>query len=97
MADHSPPVLGALKSRLAMLNARNIPHVRSRPESGQSGIGLAGRRSADSVAKVGGPFQACNFRIQPELRLNQSCASALFLESILRIGMLKIVLQHYLP
>jgi hypothetical protein len=50
---------------------------------------------ADFVAKVGGPLQVRNFRIQWARRLNQSCAAGLFFESMLRVGMLKIFLQQY--
>src|SRR5664280_648543 len=52
---------------------------------------------ADFVAKVGGPLQERNFRIQWARRLNQYCAAGLFFESILRVGMRKIFLQQYLP
>jgi hypothetical protein len=52
---------------------------------------------ADFVAKVGGPLQVRNFRIQWARRLNQSCAARLFFESMLRVGMRKIFLQQYLP
>jgi hypothetical protein len=51
---------------------------------------------ADFVAKVGDPLQVRNFRIQPTHRLNQSCATHRFLESMLRVGMRKIFLQQYL-
>jgi hypothetical protein len=54
-------------------------------------------RCADFVAKVGGPLQVRNFRIQWARRLNQCCAAGLFFESILRGGMRKIFLQQYLP
>ena len=50
---------------------------------------------ADFVAKVGGPLQERNFRIQWARRLNQYCAAGLFFESILRVGMRKIFLQQY--
>src|SRR5450759_5213636 len=50
---------------------------------------------ADCVAKVGGPLQVRNFRIQWARRLNQSCAAGLFFESMLRVGMRKIFLQQY--
>jgi hypothetical protein len=50
---------------------------------------------ADFVAKVGGPLQVRNFRIQWARRLNQSCAAGLFFESMLRVGMRKIFLQQY--
>jgi hypothetical protein len=52
---------------------------------------------ADCVAKVGGPLQVRNFRIQWARRLNQSCAAGLFFESMLRVGMRKLFLQQYLP
>src|SRR5664280_1703325 len=50
---------------------------------------------ADFVAKVGGPLQVRNFRIQRARRLNQCCAAGLFFESMLRVGMRKIFLQQY--
>src|SRR5664280_1453885 len=50
---------------------------------------------SDFVAKVGGPLQERNFRIQWARRLNQYCAAGLFFESILRVGMRKIFLQQY--
>jgi hypothetical protein len=50
---------------------------------------------ADFVAKVGGPLQVSNFRIQRAPRLNQSCATDPFLESMLRVGTQKIFLQQY--
>jgi hypothetical protein len=50
----------------------------------------------DFVAKVGGPLQVRNFRIQRARRLNQCCAAGLFFESMLRVGMRKIFLQQYL-
>jgi hypothetical protein len=50
---------------------------------------------ADFVAKVGGPLQLRNFRIQRARRLNQSCAPDLFLESMLRVGTQKFFLQQY--
>jgi hypothetical protein len=50
---------------------------------------------ADFVAKVGGPLQVRNFRIQWARRLNQCCAAGLFFESMLRVGMRKIFLQQY--
>jgi hypothetical protein len=50
---------------------------------------------ADFVAKVGGPLQVRNFRIQWARRLNQSCPAGLFFESMLRVGMRKIFLQQY--
>ena len=53
--------------------------------------------SADFVAKVGGPLQVRNFRIQWARRLNQCCAAGLFFESMLRVGMREIFLQQYLP
>src|SRR5450759_874834 len=49
---------------------------------------------ADIVAKVGGPLQVSNFRIQRAPRLNQSCATDPFLESMLRVRMRKIFLQQ---
>ena len=52
---------------------------------------------ADFVAKVGDPLQVRNYRIQRARRLNQSCATDRFFESMLRIGMQKIFLQQYLP
>jgi hypothetical protein len=52
---------------------------------------------ADFVAKVGGPLQLRNFRIQRARRLNQSCAPDRFLESMLRVGTQKFFLQQYLP
>jgi hypothetical protein len=52
---------------------------------------------SDFVAKVGGPLQVRNFRIQWARRLNQSCAAGLFFESMLRVGMRKIFLQQYRP
>src|SRR5208283_6042539 len=48
-------------------------------------------------AKVGGPLQVSNFRIQRAPLLNQSCATDPLLESMLRVGMRKIFLQQYLP
>jgi hypothetical protein len=59
--------------------------------------GLARPLCADIVAKVGGPLQVSNFRIQRAPRLNQSCATDSFFESMLRVGMQKIFLQQYLP
>jgi hypothetical protein len=50
---------------------------------------------ADFVAKVGGPLQLRNYRIQRARRLNQSCAPDRFLESMLRVGTQKIFLQQY--
>jgi hypothetical protein len=50
---------------------------------------------ADFVAKVGDPLQVRNYRIQRARRLNQSCATDRFLESMLRVGMRKIFLQQY--
>src|SRR5450759_3607050 len=50
---------------------------------------------ADFVAKVGGPLQVRNFRIQWARRLNQSCAAGLFFESMLRVETQKIFLQQY--
>jgi hypothetical protein len=52
---------------------------------------------ADFVAKVGGPLQVRNFRIQWARRLNQCCAAGLFFESMLRVRMRKFFLQQYLP
>ena len=72
-------------------------NVRSYPESGHSRVRLACPLSADFVAKVGGPLQVRNFRIQWARRLNQSCAAGLFFESMLRVGMRKIFLQQYRP
>src|SRR5664280_2717449 len=54
-------------------------------------------RCADFVAKVGGPLQVRNFRIQRARRLNQYCAAGLFFESMLRVRMRKFFLQQYLP
>ena len=51
----------------------------------------------DFVAKVGGPLELRNFRIQCARRLNQSCAAGLFFKSMLRVGMRKLFLQQYLP
>src|SRR5664280_324824 len=50
---------------------------------------------ADFVAKVGGPLQVRNFRIQRARRLNQCCAAGLFFESMLRVRMRKFFLQQY--
>jgi hypothetical protein len=50
---------------------------------------------ADFVAKVGDHLQVRNYRIQRARRLNQSCATDRFLESMLRVGMRKIFLQQY--
>ena len=51
----------------------------------------------DFVAKVGGPLQVRNFRIQRARRLNQCCTAGLFFESMLRVRMRKFFLQQYLP
>jgi hypothetical protein len=72
-------------------------HVRFTPNTGHSWARLACPLCADFVAKVGGPLQVRNFRIQWARRLNQSCAAGLFFESMLRVGMRKIFLQQYLP
>jgi hypothetical protein len=65
--------------------------------SGQTRVRLDCPLCADFVAKVGGPLQVRNFRIQRARRLNQCCAAGLFFESMLRVGMRKIFLQQYLP
>src|SRR5450830_542812 len=71
--------------------------VRFTPNSGHSPDGLSRPLCADFVAKVGGPLQVRNFRIQRARRLNQCCAAGLFFESMLRVGMRKFFLQQYLP
>jgi hypothetical protein len=50
---------------------------------------------ADIVAKVGGILQVSNFRIQRAPLLNQSSATHLLLESMLRVEMREIFLQQY--
>ena len=50
---------------------------------------------ADFVAKVGGPLQVRNFRIQRARRLNQCCAAGLFFESMLRVRIQIFFLQQY--
>jgi hypothetical protein len=65
--------------------------------SGQTRVRLDCPLRADTVAKVGGPLQVSNYRIKRARRLNQSCATHRFLESILRVGMRKFFLQQYLP
>jgi hypothetical protein len=50
--------------------------------------------AADSVAKLDEDQLARNIRIEAREFLNQHCALALGLESILRAGPLKIVLQQ---
>jgi hypothetical protein len=54
-------------------------------------------RWADFVAKLDEEQSARNIRIQAREFLNQRCALALGLESILRAGPLKIVLQQNRP
>jgi hypothetical protein len=52
---------------------------------------------ADFVAKLDEELLARNIRIEAREFLNQHCALALGLESILRAGLLKIVLQQNRP
>jgi hypothetical protein len=53
--------------------------------------------AADFVAKLDGEQLARNIRIETREFLNQHCALALGLESMLRAGPLKIVLQQNRP
>jgi hypothetical protein len=75
----------------------SIEHCPLCAESDQSRHGSEMTLCADFVVKVSDPHQVRNYRIQRARRLNQSCATDRFLESMLRVAVRKIFLQQYLP
>ena len=92
---------GAKRWRWCNFKARRLGglpdfDVRFTPESGHVQCNSACPLCADCVAKLFAALRSRNNRIRLNGALNQCCAFAFVLESILLILVVKIVLQHNL-